>query len=359
MYKVFYLDDEKADLIQPIVNKLKSTGELDVKWEKPVAFESELDSLEGILKDYNGLFLDLQLNGDQEDGTKVKYQAPPLAQTVRTLATEKKIPDIPIFLCSTDDRIKDSFKRDFTSHDLFDWTFLKNEIGDHTIKKISSIILGYQRIAANLKDFSKLLERDYASIDNRILSRFINEENPPVHEIARVIFKDIVQPTGVLINEDILAARLGIDIKESSNWEIVRDKLFIEAKYKGVFHESWDRWWSDSVSEIFSDLTRDNLAGLNAEERVALLLPIVGEKIVAAKPLKFNFSTNYWTVCVVTKQPIDPYEAFKIDMKSEPKPWQDYNYVSLFALIERLAERDGVVIHPSEVERYSVEIADL
>jgi len=359
MYKVFYLDDEKADLIDPIVSKLRSTGELDVIWEKPVSFEAELDVLETRLKDYNALFLDLQLNGDQEDGTKVKYQAPPLAQMVRTLATEKKITDIPIFLCSTDDRIKDSYKRDFTSHDLFDWTFLKNEISDKTVSKICSIIEGYKKINERPKDFNTLLGRDYDTVDDRILSRFINEENPPVHEIARVIFKDVVQPSGVLISEQILAARLGIDVGKSDDWPIVRDTLFSKAKYTGVFCESWERWWSDLVNEIFAEKTNEQLASLDAAERVAFLIPIASEKIVAATPIKFNSSTNFWTICASTKQPLDPFEGFKIDMKLEPKAWQDYSYVSFYALIERLATRDGIVLHPSEVRRYESEAAEM
>lgn len=359
MYNLFYLDDEKDDLIKPIIAKLESTGVLKVTWEKPLNFESEIDDIQAKLKDYDALILDLQLDGDQEDGKKVKYQAPPLAQVVRTLATEKQIADIPIILCSTDDRIRDSFKRDFTSHDLFDWIFLKNEIDSFTIVKICDLIEGYRRITKEPKDFTNLLHRDYSRVDDRILSRFINEDNPPVHEISRVVFKDIVQPTGILINEEILAARLGIDSKTSKDWNKLKDDIFIESKYEGVFSQGWSRWWSDGLIDQFTSLTGDHLPSLTAEDRVRLLNEKLGLELYPAKPLKFNHSTNYWTICVVTKCPIDPYEGYKVDMKLEPKPWQDYSYVSFFSIIERLAERQGVLIHPSEEERFRTESSEL
>jgi hypothetical protein len=360
-YKVFYLDDEKDDLTQPIKIKLELDGILEVSLNKPHNFESELDILSDQLKNYDALILDLQLNGPQEntsdsDGEKfkVRYQAPPLAQMIRTLASEGLLPDIPIILCSTEDRIKDSFSRDFTSHDLFDWTFLKDDIDAETVNKIASLIHGYQILNKNKKDFSASLNRDYKELDERILSRYLIEDNPPIHEIARVLFKDIIQPTGLLVNEETLAARLGIDNLNSDQWPDLINTFFSEAKYNGVFNSSWNRWWNDIVIDVFEGITNENLASLDAESRVSLLIEKTKiKKLVPAKPLKFFESTNYWNICEVTRKPLDPFEGFKISGKEEPKPWQDYAYVSLQAILEEplIVKKKGIKIHPTETER--------
>src|SRR5690606_21904900 len=105
--------------------------------------------------------------------------------------------------------------------------------------KIISIIDAYKTIEQSKLDFNTILAKEYNSIDKRILSRFLAEEKSPTHEVARVIFKDIVQQTGVLINEDTLAARLGID-KESCqpDWEKLIENYFSKAEYMGVFKNS-------------------------------------------------------------------------------------------------------------------------
>lgn len=355
MYNIIYLDDEKATLVNAIIQKLEGSGTLKIKWDTPIPFEKEIEHLENSLKDFDGIFLDLKLDGQQESGEKVIYQAPPLAQMIRTLATENRIPSLPIILCSTEERIHQSYSKDFTSHDLFDWTFIKDEIDADTIEKIVSIIKGYKILNENSKDFNKLLDRDYNEIDKRILSRFVNEENPPIHEIARYIFKGIVKPVGVLINENTLAARLGIDKEKSKDWNNLLEQYFNKAKYTGVFFDAWPRWWNDYVIDIFEVLTDENLPSLAAEERVELLKAKTKlENLLPAKPLEFFNSTYFWNVCELTGMPLDPFEGYKIDNKIEPQPWQDYKYVSMFGMVADplKAKKMGIKIYPDQVEQF-------
>ena len=363
-YKILYIDDEKNDLIIPIKNKLESRDKLSVDLLKPINFEKELERLTEILTSYHAVILDLQLDGPQEDGEdeallQVKYQAPPLAQMIRTLATENKIPDLPIILCSTEDKIKDSYSKDFTSHNLFDWTFLKNDLNDETVDKICSFITGYELINANKNNYNEILKRNYEELDERILSRFVTEENPPNHEVARVIFRDVVQSTGILVDEYTLGARLGINIEQSKeDWSKLIDNYFGKARYLGAFSEGWNRWWSDIAIDIFEDITSENLASVNAEIRVVNLIDKTDCKgLIASKPIELNKSTEFWNVCEITKQPIDPFEGYKINEKAEPKPWQDYSYVSLYAILalpDKISKA-GIKIHPSDLERLNIE----
>ena len=356
MYNIIYLDDERDALIKAIIQKLETPGSLKITWFKPTPFEEELNHLKGILEDFNAIFLDLKLDGEQEGKPKVHYQAPPLAQMIRTLATEKSIPNLPIFLCSTEDKINQSYSKDFTSHDLFDWTFIKDEIDECTVKKIEAIINGYIQIDKSPKNFDILLQRNYKDIDQRILSRFVNEENPPTHEIARYIFKGIVKPGGIMINELTLASRLGVDIGKSEDWTILIESFFQKSKYTGIFSESWTRWWNDLMLDIFEELTNENLASLEAIDRVKLLKSATGlEKLYAAEPMQFSSSSYFWNICEITGLPVDPFEAYKIDNKVEPLPWQDYKYVSMFGMVERpdVAQKMGIKIYPEQVELFN------
>ncbi|WET71832.1 hypothetical protein [Sphingobacterium sp.] len=355
MYNIIYLDDEKEKLVQAIIQKLELSGILKIERFRPIPFETEIQHLQEDLGKYDALFLDLKLDGEQEDGKKVFYQAPPLAQMIRTLATESKIPNLPIFLCSTEDRINQTYTKDFTSHDLFDWTFIKDEIDNNTVEKIASIINGYKTIQNTPKDFDTLLKRNYQDIDQRILSRFINEENPPIHEIARYIFKGIVKPGGIMINERTLASRLGIDVDASSDWQRLLDEFFYKSKYTGVFSENWNRWWNDLALDVFEELTQENLPSLPADERVNLLKQFTGlANLHAAEPLKFFSSSYFWNICEITEKPVDPFEAYKIDNKHEPLPWQDYKYVSLFGMLEypEIASKRGIKIYPDQLEQF-------
>lgn len=363
-YKLFYLDDERDGLTQPIKKKLEFNQSIEVEIYKPISFEDELDRLSNKLGNFDALILDLQLNDVQEDtGERVRYQAPPLAQMLRTLATEGQIKDLPIILCSTEDRVKVSFNRDFTSHDLFDWTFLKSDLNKETPKKIISIIDAYNTIKESKNDYSSILNIDYDLIDERILSRFLAEDNSPVHEISRVIFKDIVQQTGVLINEDTLAARLGIDKKKCQDeWGKLLSKYFSEAEYSGVFKDSWKRWWNNGVIDTFEKITNENLASLDADIRVALIIEKTEFKnLIPAKPLEFYESTNFWNICEITKMPLDPFEGLKVNGKEEPKPWLDYSYVSLFGYVTEpaIVKKRGIKIHSSDIERFKTERAKI
>ncbi|MES2456848.1 MAG: hypothetical protein V4594_14945 [Bacteroidota bacterium] len=358
-YALLYLDDEKDKLILPIKEKFEEDSILNITLDKPQTFEDEIDKLIPLLSDFKGLILDLQLNGPQESGLQVRYQAPTLAQQLRILATENTANDLPIFLCSTEEKIKASFTRDFSSHDLFDWTFLKNEINKKTIGKIVAVIDAYDKIKLEPKNFSEIIQYPYEDLDQRILSRFVNEDNPPVHEIARMIFKEIIQENGLLISEGVLASRLGVDIEASSDWHAILS-AFSECSYKGIYSSGWIRWWADNVADYFEEISGQSLGFLNAGERVELLKQNLKlNNLIAAQALPLCQSTNFWTICQATGKPIDTFEAYKIDNKKEPRPWQDYSYVSLYALMERIAESQNIKLHTTELDRFEQDSAAL
>jgi hypothetical protein len=298
-----------------------------------------------------------------DDGIKGNIKAPALAQHLRTEATssETKLKDIPFILCSTDDKLQKSYLTDRTSHDLFDLRFRKDKGNLLLVSdQIVSLIEGYKLIETT-DDLSVILNYDANQLDERIFSRFYSTKNQiPSHEYARVILKDLLYTNGPLIDSDTLAARLGIDIEKSTDWSSIKNDVFKDAIYLGAFSKGWERWWMDSVSTNFQKLTGANLASLDAQSRIELLIERTGfTNLVLAERIEGCNSYRYWTVCKSYNKPLDPREGFKAASKQEPKPWQDYSYISKIGALNRINFDEGLDVHPSDSERYQLTIAQL
>ncbi len=347
--KFIYIDDENDATTEAFREGLQDTGIIDVEYKQAEEFKDQLITFEKELNNYDGLILDLRLDGNP--GLDLKHTAVSLAQELRskTSAGEKYL-DIPIVLCSTDQKIKALYEKDETSHDLFDHIILKEakpHWAMHAVK-LGSIANGYKIIRGSKLDLNKLFVRDISKLDQRIFGKFLDsEETYAPHDLAQLIIKEMISQPGPLIDEDLLAARLGIDRENSEDWQTLIEGHFSVAKYIGVFSDGWRRWWSDFVTDKFKELTGKRLSALKAIDRVnALTKTCKLDKLISAEPIPKAVSTNYWTICEYYKKPLDSLEGFKIFTHKEPKPWQEYRYLSFDAASERRGK-----IHPSEKNR--------
>jgi hypothetical protein len=158
----------------------------------------------------------------------------------------------------------------------------------------------------------------------------------------------------MIIGEDVLSARLG-GSKESHDWQILKD-IFREFQYKGIFSNSYkrwwmtyiDRWWNTNIDEKFS------LRHYNAEERVEILKNKTGLNLIVASSSDKNLSTNYWTVCKQTKLPLDPFDGIEL-LEEEFMPWQDSDYVSIDGYLEDIEKYSKIVsdLDRTEMRKYS------
>lgn len=354
-YKVLYIDDEVnsgREQIETIKDALEVTGLLDVEIY-------QVDELQVIIEkikkeDFEAVILDLELDSAANSrGEIVTYKAPTLAQNIREQSAEHNKLDIPIILCSTNDKIKKSYKKDLSSHDLFDMRFDKGLRDYHEVtKEISSLIQGYKIINKKHLKFHELLETPEEVIDSRIYSSLLLTESLPAYNIAQLIVKELIFINGPLIPEELLAVRLGIDVEKSAGWNELKEK-FSAARYTGVFSSGWNRWWMHKVLSIFREITGKNLVSLDAVEKVELIKSKTGiSEIKHPERIEMCQSYNFWTLCKGYHKPLDPREGFKIIMAREPKVWQDYDYISLHAVLEREGfEERGIHPHPSEIKR--------
>lgn len=346
-YRFLYIDDENDQTTAAIADGLKIENIIDVTLTEPKDFKAQKKEFQEHLKEYDGVILDLRLDGKRLD---IPYNAPALAQELRMMAIEGSVKSCPIVLCSTEEKMRATYDVDKTSHDLFDYKFHKQPSPPWKkfATKINSLATGYYFIESSKSDLSKILNRDISGLDPRIFERF-EEPYVPIADYASFIIKELFHQPGPLVKERLLAARLGIDIaKSDKSWQHFLDKYLNKFRYNGAFSDGWARWWFDQINDFFKEATGKRLSLLSAQDRVNALRTFTGiNELVSAGPLPRAKSTNFWTMCEFYKMPIDPLEAFRIHTTIEPKPWQESRYISLEAVINKKGPRP----HSSENSR--------
>lgn len=364
--KYIYIDDENDGSITSLINGFNDTGLIQVDQlsiEKGLNF-SVLESLiKNKISDenYDGLLIDLRLDG--EGPNQLEYSAISISSELRVICARNELKSFPIILCSTLEKIKETYKSDKTSHDLFDYTFRKSENPDYErfSKKLKSLAEGYIGLPFDANSLDKIFQRDdLKNLDQRIFERFYNQDIIVPYDFAHFTVKTLFHSTNPLIKETILASRLGVNIEKSgANWTELLSK-FEDCRYKGLFSNGWNRWWADLLNKKLKDISGKNFSFLKADERVAILKEVFGvEGIITATPIELNTSSEFWTICEATKLPLDPLEGFKVKLSHELKAWQEPKYISLYAILERIGIDKGIEPHFSEIERIEEHKRDL
>lgn len=364
--KYLCIDDQPADFIQPLLNKLSGfKAGLTFDRMHPQDFECQFERILRLASEEPsfGLLVDLRLDqdADLESGSKVYYRGPTLAQELRTRMAEGALPSFPIVLWSMNDNIVHSYAPDSSSHDLFDAVYAKDDgqhiLGENAASELFWLAAGYHRLnllfeqssAFSLEDFVGLIEGDRDYLDPRLIS-FL--KGKVVYETAGKILNTLIRSEGVLISELMLAARLGVDVERSADsWE----RLLVEihsTSYSGIFHEAWPRWWMHRIDIWWTEMVnhKASLRKYPASERIAIINEKFSLELVAAPPIENNYSVRYSTICVATGKPLDPVDGFKV-FNPRQDAWQDSKYVSAYAVLERVKKSEWM-LDPLEIERF-------
>lgn len=355
--KYLYIDDENDESVAGVRDGFNDENLIEVAVEQPQDFKAQIKYLIEKLNGYDGLILDFRLNQNMQ--LDVAYNAPAIAQELRMSVAEPEInaKSIPIILCSTDERMRATYDADMTSHDLFDYKFLKGDEPDweRFSRKLNSLAIGYKWLNSEKRSFEDVIQRtDINSLDPRISERFKDPANNNMsYDFAHFVVKNLFNHPGALIKERVLAARLGVDIEASGQaWQELLAKLD-DCKYKGVFGEGWSRWWMDKINGIFKEIAKGKrLSNTDAEQRVSIISEYFKlEDLRSAEPIKYCTSNSFWTICEETKRPLDPLEGFKVFETVELKSWQEPKYLSFYAIAESGIKRRGLREQFSEKER--------
>lgn len=366
--KYIFIDDQPEEVVSSITGRLSSFGNVNITPVSIKTFNEMINYISTNIDNIDGIILDLRLDEVPISGTKsiAQYKAPAIAQELRTLSaesdpTKRHLKDLPIVLCSTDENIKAIYKDENASHNLFDIRFLKGDTDNFELisKQLLCLIEGYKLITDSQDNISKILYIEESYLDKNLISKFKDQSRILTHNIAQVILKDLIFSTGLLIDRNMLIAKLGIDLKASEDVDALINDTFKEAKYQGVFSNGWDRWWLPKIIEIFKQITDISLVQVDAKTRIEKLIEnTVYKKLQVATLIDDNFSNRFWTYCQGYKaetgeiRPLDPLEGFKIVKGREHLSWHEYEYISFQAYRERLGRTKGIQLHLSEKERY-------
>ncbi|WP_298938919.1 hypothetical protein [uncultured Dysgonomonas sp.] len=262
------------------------------------------------------------------------YDAPALAQQLRNLAKEGKLEDWPIILCTTDDLFLQMYDKS-TNDDLFDRIFYKENWSPSVCKRdlleFESLAIGYDRIKAAIRDnlgIAGLLNSDSKAIITQVADKL--PEAKTVHSIAAFLLKQLVIKPGLLIDEDILAIRLGVDAQKS-DWEALK-ATFDSFRYKGVFSDGWSRWWIGDIMKWWRQISEGgSLRNSKAEDKVKLLQQVT--KITNITPIAIpdhHSQSSFWYKCNITKTPLNSDDGILIKGQDKNFDWQDKEYISMY-----------------------------
>ncbi len=337
-----YIDDMPVQGAS-IVRHLNS-DELGIKItvHEPQSWDEVIDYIRNNSAGFDGILIDWKL------GKKVGSDAETLAQNIRADVSQKKglKKDLPVMLCSTEQQFRERFRNDDTSHDLFLAIYTKDELANQAprvateMNALAEAFKTVQAAGAQANAASLLVPPQGCAIDWRIEEQIGNlvEKSIP-HNIIRFILRQVVGKPEPLIDEHILAARLGIDTEKSEDWPKLCDDWLTGFQYTGILSGGWKRWWAAGFMDWWKkEVHPSSPQSRQAKQRVKELVQKTRlEGLVAAKPQKHCSGSEFWTACVINHRPLDPIDGFPI-IGEERGEWQDRQYVSPAALLDRFED---------------------
>ena len=357
MTTYLYIDDDKLQDSQGKVNGFQAAGSLEVKVENNTTeWKQQIDRLRR--KDYDGLILDLKLDETPvEGGYRAEFRGSSLAQQVRDYQKEGILPAFPILLYSAEDKMKSSL--DSTGQDLFDLCIEKTEMDVQAMMTLPAQLLElsdcYKRLNQN-EDVVKMLCAVYP-VDERFTNTLADlQQDNSVAACVHLLLHEFILKPGLLIDESLLAARLGVDMKKSGDaWPSILS-LFDNARYQGTLGKGWMRWWMRGVNDIWRNMSDGQyLQMLDAPERVDVLKMVLrNDSIFSAERLRYSESSKFWAVCRGTDEPLDPVDGFVVAGQEPHYPWQDFLYVSKKAAFLKINNQRWKNVASSEKNRLEI-----
>ncbi len=365
------IDDQRDNTVDTLLKSISEKNGPNFERRTPTEVGEQLDLILEAANRYPGKFgvlLDLRLDMEADSsGNKVPYRGPTIAQELRTrMAEGTASASFPIILWSIARKFKNSYTGEDTSHDLFDAVYGKDlEIINepHRVgQEMCALVNGYScLVEAKIKRLKphEILKIPQKSSEG-IYLEFTDEldlslKSRAIHYSARIIISQLLLHPGFLVDERLLAARLGVDIEASGDsWIKLRDERLADKLYSGPFASGWRRWWWSQVEDWWASQGDKcpSLRRVGASERVNLINSFQQLKLIAAKPIKAQYSEKFFTLCAATSKPLDPMDGFRVSLSSK-RNWQDAIFVSVDAALNRENKESWGRIHPSDRERFS------
>lgn len=233
--------------------------------------------------------LDYRLDENQDDyNGENTYRAGGPAQLLREAVLDIPSSDFPIILISTEQKIRSLFRPDETAHDLFDEWYQKEQLSNKDqINRISHEILalavGYKRIVDNLDTKDKHLtlldigQDEWDEIRPETLRISVGDVHI-AHVLARILLRDVIKRTGILLPEHEIISRLGLSPTGEGLPTVFEHIEATGGVYTGVFGSGWKRIWRHRFDHWFVDQFGKPSSSLTGLERANLISELLGHK---------------------------------------------------------------------------------
>ncbi|TVL16724.1 hypothetical protein AYI92_15065 [Shewanella xiamenensis] len=358
LIRYLYIDDDHQNDIQPLINELEHFGEGKVQIEH-IRVRTMKEIVRKFSSDkFDGLIIDQKLDAANEYGNTADYWGTSLAQNFRTEMIGREIDSAPIILLSNEDVFVQYYDLDESAHNLFDYAVKKRNVASSSeyACKVSKIIIAlaiaykharedvlpniatlYSKPFELLEPLLKWDEAVFKYTDNRFVE-YIQTKSHDIHTLISLLLNNFVYSAGILITEEMLATKLGVDISRSADWERLKG-LLNGYKYQGVFSELKERWWFSRIEDWWLENYPEGqvLRAMKASERVDALKKftlLTDINAIIPKYSNGKQSEKFWVNCIVSGTPLDPYDAL-IAKAVDLKPWEQKIYLDVETVYNR------------------------
>lgn len=364
-----YVDDELDRTKESFGQRLERGAEiafaaqvLRVEAEYPGEFEDEVAGLarpDGV--EAYGVLIDMRLDqaalvhpDNKAPQPRRRYTGASLAQEIRS--RESMPPDgqradqwaFPVVLLAFSVPFRLTYRDDPTTQDLFDLAVEKGTIanGDAAVTvgaQLVALSRGYSSLRARRNSLGDVVGKLPAvvSLPPSLESQLVKPA-APLHVIAQTLLAELLNPPGMLVDESLLFARLGVDARASNAEAVEALKRDLSGcEYTGVFREGWPRWWWPAVEAWLRQEVhvQRSFRLIPAVDRVSLLASRIGNGLVPATPKSPDHGTRFWAVCTFTGIPLDLEDSVR-SVGAVPRPWTEYRYVDVEYAVSMLPDEE-------------------
>jgi hypothetical protein len=311
----------------------------------------------------DGILMDVDLSyaeGERNSG-------PGLAQHIRVKQKARDVGEYPVVRFSYRDKVEKNVQGDPTSDDLFDLKIQKEEVPKDR-QSVQRRLLGISKVYAGLatenpltaETLGALLGIKQEQIDRwshtAFNDRLLSSLQVATHVAASAFMRGFIAQAGLLVGEEVLSFRLGVDRAASGNaWESLRDIL--PFRYTGLASDEFARWWARGLDDWWYGLNSEgSLAATAIGNRIDILNAKSGVNgLVPLQMPRGSAGDKPWRSCVLTLEedplafiPVDPAEAVRLTPRDDLALWVDPLYA---ALGPALSSKDDLRLNRTDLER--------
>jgi hypothetical protein len=267
---------------------------------------------------------------------------PGIAQDLRVKQKARDISEFPIVRFAAAANVAKNVQGDPGSDDLFDLKIQKEELRGGTAV-VQRKLVGLEQLYGALSTYDPVAKPTLADLvgltsphldlwcHQGLRDRVASALQITTHVAAGTFMRDFILPVGLLLDEDVLSYRLGIDrLASADTWKQLRDAL--PFRYGGVASDYFQRWWARGLEDWWLDTIKESrvLAALTIDQRVAALRVALGLELVPLVMPVGSAGDRPWRFCTISLEadpprliPVDPAEAVRVTPRADLPAWAD------------------------------------